>query len=351
MSFATGIPIIIAMLLGNAFFVGAEFGLVSARRSNIELKALNGSRAARITLTAMEQVSLMLAGAQLGVTLCSLILGAVSEPLIAHALEAPFHALGLSGFWQHALSLAIALTLTVYAHVVIGEMIPKNVALAEPTRTALILVPPLFYMVRAVRPVIVFLNAIANASLHAIGIKPKQEIASSFNRDEVAGFVKESHREGLLSEEEEQLLSGALELDQQTVKSVILSLDKVVTTPLKPTAGDVERLATTTGFSRFPVIGNKGTLKGYIHLKDLLQVPDNELEQPLRASYIRPLATVKSFASLRGALAAMQQSRAHIAQVTDRRGKLVGIVMLEDVLEELVGVIRDDTQKRHSHHA
>ncbi|MDB5166588.1 MAG: hypothetical protein JWM37_660 [Candidatus Saccharibacteria bacterium] len=333
-------------LLGNAFFVGAEFGLVSARRSNIELKALNGSRSAKITLNAMEQVSLMLAGAQLGVTLCSLIFGAVSEPLIAHALEHPFHALGLSDIWLEVVSFGLALAMMVYVHVVIGEMVPKNLALAEPTRAALLLVPPLFLMVKTIRPLIEALNAAANGTLRLFGIKPRQEMASSFSRDEVAGFVKESHREGLLSEEEEHLLSGALDFDEQNIRSVILPLEKVITTSPAPTAEEIEGAATKTGFSRFPVPTKSGELKGYVHLKDMLQVPDDQYTSPLPARYIRPLAQVKAATSLRSCLATMQKSGAHIAQVTARDGKLVGIVMLEDVLEELVGAIHDDTQKR-----
>lgn len=348
MSFETGLLIIFAMLAGNAFFVGAEFGLVSARRSNVELEALNGSRAAKVTLGAMEQVSLMLAGAQLGVTLCSLILGAVAEPFIAHLLEEPLHGLGFNDFWIGFISVGIALALMVYAHVVIGEMVPKNLALAEPTRAALLLVPPLFLLVKATRPIIEALNAIANMSLRILGIKPRQEITSSFSRDEVAGFVKESHREGLLSEEEEHLLSGTLVFEEQSVQSVLLPLEQIISTPIKPTADDVELLATTTGFSRFPVPSSRGGLKGYVHLKDLLQVPDDEAKQPLPAKYIRPLADVKLQTTLRSTLEIMRESGAHIAQVSNQQGELIGVVMLEDVLEELVGVIRDETQKKQT---
>ncbi|HEX5743901.1 MAG TPA: hemolysin family protein [Candidatus Saccharimonadales bacterium] len=346
MSFEIGLLIALAMLLGNAFFVGAEFGLVSARRSSIELKALNGSHAAKITLNAMEQVSLMLVGAQLGVTVCSLVLGAVGEPVIAHALEQPFFALGVTDFWLHAISFGLALAIVVYAHVVIGEMVPKNLALSEPTRAALLLVPPLFLMVKVAGPVIGGFNSIANGTLRLVGIRPRQEIASSFSRDEVAGFVKESHREGLLSEEEEHLLSGTLDFEEQTVKSVVLLPEKVVSTSANPSAEEVEGLAAKTGFSRFPVPDKKGRLRGYVHLKDLLQIPENKLDEPLPARFIRPLANVKVSVTLRRALTALQQSGAHIAQVTDSKNRLVGVIMLEDVLEELVGVIRDETQKQ-----
>lgn len=330
-------------LFGNAFFVGAEFSLVSARRSSMELKALEGSRAAKISLVAMEQVSIMLACAQLGITLCSLVFGALGEPVVAHLLEEPFAALGLGETARHLVAFAIAMTAMVYMHVVIGEMVPKNLALASPTRSALVLVPPLYYIVKITRPVIWALNMVANGILRLIGIKPRDEIASSFNRDEVIGFVKESHREGLLSAEEEQLLSGSLEFDSQTIKPVITSASKLVTTSPKPSVAEIEQLVRDTGYSRFPVAGGaNGGLKGYVHIKDVLHLENGQS----LASSIRTLPTVSPNDSARTALRVMQRTGAHIAEVVNTRGRLVGVVMLEDVLEELVGTIRDETQRR-----
>jgi CBS domain containing-hemolysin-like protein len=331
-------------LLGNAFFVGAEFALVSVRRTNIELKVLAGSRLAKITLGGMEEVSLMLAGAQLGVTLCSLIFGAVGEPLVAHALEGPFHQLGMPEVLLEPISFIIALSLMVYLHVVIGEMVPKNLSLAASTKAALLLVPPLYFGVKITRPVIVALNAVANGTVRLLGITPRREIRSSFDRDEVAGFVKESHREGLLSKDEEQLLSGTLDLEERTITRIVLPFDSIITTSLRPTPGEIDRLCQQTGYSRFPVPDAKGALRGYIHLKDMLYITDAQHDKPLPAKYIRPLTSVKQSTSLRDTLAMMQQTGSHIAQVKGQKGLPVGIVMLEDVLEELVGPIRDDTQ-------
>jgi CBS domain containing-hemolysin-like protein len=346
MSVETAFFVAILMLVGNAFFVGAEFGLVSARRSSIELRALNGSRRARVTLDAMEHVSIMLAGAQLGVTLCSLILGAVGEPLFAGLLEAPFAAAGVPEAVLHPVALTLALALMVYAHVVIGEMVPKNLALANPDRAALWLTPLLAVMVKVTKPLVVGLNALANGSLRLIGIKPQREIPSTFTRDEVAGFVKESRREGLLSEDEEQLLAGALRFDARTVRSVLMPLNKLVTAAAKGTPAEIEALAARTGFSRFPVQDNRGRLTGYIHLKDILKVPETAHNDPIPAKDIRPLAEVKDRATLRSTLTAMQRSGAHLAKVTGRGSKVLGVIALEDVLEELVGEIRDDSQKQ-----
>ncbi len=346
MSIGADLAVAAAVLLGNGFFVAAEFALVSARRSNIELEALDGSRAARLTLKAMEQVSLMLAGAQLGVTLCSLVFGAVGEPLVAHLLEGPLHQLGLSEHFLHPVSFAIALTLMVYLHVFIGEMVPKNISLAGSTKAALVLVPPLLFLVRVSKPVVVTLNTVANATVRLLGVKPRQEVRSSFNRDEVAGFVKESHREGLLSSEEEQLLSGTLDFEERRIRHIMLPLDKIVMTSNRPTRTEIERLTVRYGFSRYPVPGPHDTINGYVHVKDMLQVSERDHDKPLPKQLIRPMGNVKARSTLNATLTSMQGTGSHIAQVVGAGGRVDGIVMLEDVLEELVGTIRDDTQKK-----
>ncbi len=344
MSVDMAVILALAMLVGNAFFVGAEFGLVSARRSTIELLALKGSLPAKITLQAMEQVSLMLAGAQLGVTVCSLIFGATSEPLVAGLLVAPLTDFGLDAAWIHPISLVVALIMMVYVHVVIGEMVPKNLALSAPAKVALVLIPPLVLFVRVFRPLIVAVNGIAAFSLKLFGVQPKQELTSSFGRDEVAGFIKESLRDGLLSTKEEQLLSGSLQFDQSTIESIIIRPEKVVSASSQASANDIEALAAKTGYSRFPIIGKDGDYRGYIHIKDILRVKPDKYTQPLSSALIRPLVSVQTSATLRQALGMMQQSGAHLAKVVDVGNKMIGIIAFEDVLEELIGEIRDDSR-------
>jgi CBS domain containing-hemolysin-like protein len=333
------------LLLGNAFFVAAEFGLVSARRSAIELRALNGSRVAKITLNAMERVSIMLAGAQLGVTLCSLGLGALGEPIMSRLLEAPYHALGLPEVFLHPVSFAIALVLITYLHVVFGEMLPKNIALATPERIALIFTPPLVLFVKVFYPAVVGLNQLAILCAKLVGIHPKNEIASSFTRDEVAGFVEESHREGLLSEDEEHLLSGSLEFDERNLQSVILPAETLQMVTSSNTPADVEELVAKSGYSRFPVQGKKGNLIGYVHLKDMLNIPTTGRHHSIPRKNIRKLVNLKVQDSLRDALLEMQLAGVHVAEVFNNRGRSLGVVMLEDILEELVGEIRDDSRK------
>ncbi|MCK9247762.1 MAG: hemolysin family protein [Solirubrobacteraceae bacterium] len=342
MSDGVAIALGIVLLLANGFFVGAEFAILSARRSEIEPRAEAGSRAARITLGAMEHVSLMLAGAQLGITICSLALGAIAEPALAHLVEPLFEAIGLPGAAVHPVAFVLALGVVVFLHVVIGEMVPKNLALAAPDRMALVLAPALVLVVRALRPVIALLNWIANCVLRGLGVEPRDEVTSAFTRDEVAGLVEESHREGLLEDGEGQLLLDALQFVERDARSVLLPLEDLQTLPVGVTLEAFEAMAAETGYSRFPVRDRDGTMVGYLHVKDLLRegIPR---DAPLPLGLLRPMPTVRDADRLRTALRTMQQAAAHLARVEDAEGRTIGVVAMEDVLEELVGEIRDET--------
>lgn len=344
MSTGWAIGISAVLLALNAFFVGAEFALISARRSEIEPRAEAGGRAAQITLRAMENVSLMMAGAQLGITVCSLGLGYLGEPAIAHALEGPFEEIGIPEALVHPVAFAIALGLIGYLHVVLGEMVPKNIALAGPDRAALVLAPPMAMIVRALRPAIALLNWIANHTLRAVGVEPRDEVTSAFTRDEVAGFVAESRREGILDVQEERLLMGALEFEERDARAVLLPLAEIESVAADVTPAQVEALASRTGYSRFPVQEGDAMI-GYLHLKDALEIEDRHRNRPIARSWVRPLAEVASSDRLRTVLATMQRSNAHLARVHDTDGSVLGVAALEDVLEELVGEIRDETQR------
>jgi CBS domain containing-hemolysin-like protein len=332
-----GVLVAVVLLLANAFFVGAEFALVSARRSSIEPLAEAGSRRARTTLAAMERVSLMMAGAQLGITVCSLGLGAIGEPAVAHLLHPVFDALRVPEALVHPVSFVIALLVVVALHVVIGEMVPKNLALAGPDRAALALAPPLATVVRVLRPVVVALNALANSVLRLLRVEPKDEVTSSFTRDEVAGLLDQSRAGGLLDKREHDLLTGALTLEDRDTRSVLIPRDRLITVHWEDGALAVERAAARTGFSRFPVVRG-GEFAGYVHVKDVL-VADGEPDVGV-ADITRPLPRVPATGDLRTTLQAMQAGGAQFAAVTEG-GAVLGVVALEDILEELVGEIRD----------
>jgi len=334
----------LALLAGNAFFVGAEFALISARRSQIEPLAADGSRRAAITLRAMERVSLMMACAQLGITACSIGLGAVGEPAVARLLDGPLGAVGVPDAWVHPVAFAVALAVVVYLHMVLGEMVPKNIAIAGPERAALLLGPPLAGIARAVEPLLRTLNGTANLGLRAVGVRPREEIASAFTAEEVASLMAESRREGLLDEEELQLLTGALTFGERTVDAVALPRHGLRVLAPDATAADVQAATAETGYSRFPVAAG-GDFHGYVHVKDALGEDAGDLDRPLPDGAMRPLAVVAPGDTLRRALAAMQARGAHMAVVRDENGLARGIVALEDVLEELVGEVADAAQQ------
>lgn len=341
MSDLTAVLVALGLLVANAFFVGAEFALISARRTQIEPRAAAGSRMARTTLRAMENVSQVMAGAQLGITLASLGLGALGEPAVAHLLEPVFQAIGLPENLLHPVAFVVAMSIVVYLHVVLGEMVPKNIALAGPERAALVLAPPMMVVVTILKPVVVVLNAIANGVLRLLRVQPKDEITSAFTREEVAALVDESRGEGLLPENEYDRLSGALGFTERTVMSVLMAADDLATIPRGAPVAEVERMCAQTGFSRFPVVSDGGELMGYLHIKDVLETDPARRGRSVDDKWVRPFGTVRPHDVLHDALAALQRRGAHMGRVVDDDGTVLGLVTLEDVLEELVGEIRD----------
>jgi len=329
---------IIGLLLANAFFVGAEFAIISARRSSIEPRAQAGSRSAQTVLWAMENVSLMLATAQLGITVCSVSLGMIAEPAIAHAIEAALHG-SISESLAHGIAVAVALFIIVGLHVIFGEMVPKNAAVSSPDKAALLFGPPLVWIGRIAKPLIAALNATANAILKLLGVEARDEVTSAFTAAEVQSIVERSSQEGTLTDAE-GLLQGAIEFSDHTAVDVMIPLDDVVCVPSGASAEALELLSVETGYSRFPVRDASNTVVGYLHIKDALQVRPGEREEPLAGWRIRDIAEVGVDEEVEAVLARMRRSGAHVALV--RQGDSVaGVVFLEDIIEELVGEVRD----------
>ncbi len=344
MNSETALILAFLLLLANAYFVGAEFAIMAARRSQIEPLAAAGSRRAKSTLAAMESVSAMLACAQLGVTVCSVGLGAVAEPAVAKLIEKPLHAIGVPSQFEHPIAFACALTLVVYLHVVIGEMVPKNLAIAAPDRVALLLAPPLLWLSRVLRPLIWAMNGLANAVLRAFGVEPKDEVTSTFTAEEVSSIVDQSRRAGLL-EDQHGLLTGALEFSERTAGEVAVPRSRLTVVTSTASPADLERIVARTGFSRFPVADNGGELLGYLHLKDVLYADEANYHRPVPSKRVRALVTVSADDEVEDVLAAMQGSGAHLARVVDGEG-ITGVVFLEDVLEELVGQVSGESPRR-----
>ncbi|MFT4042435.1 MAG: hemolysin family protein [Gordonia sp. (in: high G+C Gram-positive bacteria)] len=357
MSDLWAVVLAVVLLAGNAFFVGAEFSLISARRDRLEALAEAGNSRARTVIYAAERLSLMLAGAQLGITICSLLLGRVGEPAIAHLIEAPLQVVHVPHALLHPISFAIALALVVVLHILLGEMVPKNIALAGPESAAMLLVPAHLSFIRVVRPLIAVYNWLANTSLRAMRVEPKDELDSTVSPVELAQMLGESREEGLIDAEEHERLTRALQSVGRTVSEVIIppvrmrSVDVEVdpmTGRVGPSLGAVERAVSDTGFSRFPIRGRDGTFTGYLHLKDVLDEILDESIGPntiIGADKIRPLPVIDANTPLDEATRALRRASSHLGAVVDMSGRTIGIVALADLVEEFVGTVRDETHQ------
>lgn len=340
-----GVVLAILLIGANAFFVGAEFSLISARRDRLEALAEQGKARAVTVIRAGEQLSSMLAGAQLGVTVASLLLGRIGESAVANLLRRGLGLADMNPTLLHTLSFAIALAVVVTLHVLLGEMVPKNIALAGPERTAMLLVPPYLAYVRAARPFIVFYNKCANAILRALGVEPKDELHIAVSPVVLSEMIAESVSEGLLDPEEHRRLTRALQIGSRVVGDVAVPLAdvralSVAATGSGPKVGAVEQALAQTGYSRFPVTARDGKFIGYLHIKDVLTLNDDP-ETVIDLALVRPLPRVPTSLPLADALSRMRRSNSHLALVTNGRGDVVAMVAMEDLVEDLVGSMRD----------
>ncbi|MEU1595583.1 hemolysin family protein [Streptomyces sp. NPDC005708] len=328
------------LVLVNGFFVGAEFALVSVRRSQIEPL---GTAQARQVLYGLERLPQMMAAAQFGITVCSLTLGAVAEPTVAHLLEPVFEVVHIPDGVIHPLGYVIALAAVVFFHLVIGEMVPKNLAMAAPERAALWLSPGLVAFARLCRPVTVALSACAKVILRLFRVEQKDEVEAVFTSEQLNQLVEDSGQAGLLDPEEQERLEDALELGSRPVTDVLLDSALLVTVEPTVTPGEVVALTARTGYSRFPVVAANGAFMGYLHVKDVLDLEDSDRAVPQQLW--RPMTTLAAELPLDDALTVMRRAATHLAQVAGASGRVLGLVALEDVLELLVGEVRDPAHR------
>ncbi|KZS84580.1 hypothetical protein B4U45_00515 [Mycobacterium persicum] len=337
------------LLIGaNAFFVGAEFALISARRDRLEALAEQGRTSAVTVIRAGEQLALMLTGAQLGITVFSILLGRIGEPAVAQLLHPLLHLAGIPDALLHLLSFGIALSIVVMLHVLLGEMVPKNIAIAGPEKAAMLLVPPYLIYMRAARPFIALYDKSAKAILRALGVEPKDELDITVSTVELSEMIAESVSEGLLDPEEHTRLTRALRIRTRVVADVAVPVSDIRSVPVAaagwgPTVGAVEQALARTGFSRFPVV-DRGTFIGYVHIKDVLALGEDD-HTVIKVDMVRPLPQVPKALPLADALSRMRRSNSHLALVTSDDGTVVGMVALEDLVDDLVGTMRDQRNR------
>ena len=332
------------LLVANGFFVGAEFALTAARRSRLEELAAQGDGASRTALMCIKELSFSLAGAQLGITIASLLLGFIAEPAVAVLFEDALGPLELSETVLHSISFALALIVVVFLHMVVGEMAPKNMVIARPDESARLLAPPFRLFVNLLRPFIRALNSISNLTLRLFGVEPQDELAESHSAEDISALITESAREGLLGQVEHRLLSGAIGFGDKDAADVMVPRTEVDAVAADSTPADVERVVLESGHSRLPVFASDiDHVLGFIHAKDLLRVVDSERDKALDRNLIRPMLVVPESRRLHALLFDMRRERRHFAVVIDEHGGTSGIVTIEDLLEELVGEIQDES--------
>ena len=332
----TSFLVTVALLLGNAVFVGGEFALIASRRTMIEPLAATSKRA-RWALSAMNQIPLMIAGAQLGITICSLGLGAIAEPALAHLLEGPFQALTLPERAVHPIAFVLTLGVVVFLHTVAGEMVPKNITLAGPERSALVLGPVMLAFCTVTRPLLVAMKWASRLVLRLWRIEATDAVKTVFTAEELAGLVSQARTEGLLGSEEHARITGALALHQRTAGDALRPWSTVTTVAEDVSPASLEVLATRTGRSRFPVV-QRATRRvlGFVHVKDVLGYEGANRRAPVPPELLRPLAVVPPERSLADLLLTMRRERRHMVLVSDGRSPL-GVVTLDDVLTAVVG--------------
>jgi CBS domain containing-hemolysin-like protein len=332
-----------ALLVANGFFVAVEIGLLAARRTRIEQAAEDGDRRAARALKALRELSVTFSGAQLGITMCSLGLGAVAAP----ALEAPL--VGVLGgsplppVAVPAVAVGLALAIVMFLHMVVGEMAPKNLAVSRAEAVALRLARPFAVFVTLLRPLILLLNGVANGLVRAVRVEPVDEHQLAHSPSELALALVEASEVGTIAGADARVMRAALELSDIEAGAAMTPRVDLAAIPDTATGAEVLDVARETGHTRFPVFrGDIDHVVGMVHLKDLLTVPDLALSATSVSELVRPIVAVPASHDLEHLLQEMLERRAHAVLVVDEFGGTAGLLTLEDVLEELVGEIADE---------
>lgn len=333
----------ILLLIANGMFVGAEFALIASRSSKIERLADKGDRRARVALASARELSFMLSAAQLGITMASLGLGYVAEPALAHIFEDLFHGFSMPVGLSHSIAFAVALLIVSFFHMVFGEMAPKNIAIAGPEKAALWLAIPFRAYAVLFKPFIWFFNSIANAGTRVFGIEPQDERSDVHTASEIGLIISESARGGMLDRFEHRLLSGAASFGERDAGSAMVPRTELVAVPAEISSMEMEGVVVASGHTRIPVYeGDLDHILGFFHSKDLLKIPADRYEAPIPRASIRPMLVVPESKKLHPLLIDMRRERKHVALVIEEHGGTAGVITMEDLLEELVGEIRDE---------
>jgi CBS domain containing-hemolysin-like protein len=329
------------LILVNALFVAAELSLVAIDRDRVDALAAQGSRPARIVARSLERLSLTLSGTQLGVTVLSLVLGIVAEPTVARVLE-PLVAVLPDGV-ERGVSVLVALVIVTALTMVLGELLPKGIAVADPVRVALWLAAPLRVYSIVLGPLIRLLNRAADWTVRRLGVEPREELRSVRTIDELELLIASSGQEGTLDPQAFTLLTRTIRFGHKTAADALVPRLDMVTIGRNATVAELATLALETGHSRFPVIGDDiDDVIGVVHVKDVLRVPPEDRPRTPVTDLAAPAAFIPEGRDLESLLTEMRAGGVQLAVVADEYGGVAGIVTLEDLLEEIVGDIEDE---------
>ena len=333
--------IVFLLVLANGFFVASEFALVGVRRSRIETLAAGGSRSARRLLNLIDHLNAYISATQLGITMASLALGWIGEPVFAHLLEAPLKG-RVSEVTLHTISFAVAFSIITFLHIVLGELAPKTLALERAEKVALTISWPMEMFYKIFRWPIRLLDWSGTRVVRLFGLHPTTEHASVYTEEELRRLVDISRQSGQLEPEEQQFIHGVFEFSDAEVREAMVPRTQVTALSVDATLDDARSLFLSTGYSRLPVYGdNRDQILGLLFRKDLDMGRIHENGFELR-KLLRPATFIPASASLGEALRQMQSARVHFVFVVDEHGGVEGIVTLEDLLEEIVGEISDE---------
>jgi CBS domain containing-hemolysin-like protein len=336
-----GLLAVVALIAANGYFVAAEFSFVASRRSKFLERADAGDRRSLRAVQVHRRLSFMLSGAQLGITVTSLVVGFIAQPTVGAALEPVLGWIGVPEAAQFGVALTIAFILATTTQMVFGELAPKNLAIARPEQVARTLAPSTWLFMRLAGPFIRIFDGAANRLLRALKIEPVQELHGAVSTDELDRIVDTSAESGFLSSEQAALLARAIDFGELEASDAMIPWNRTVTIETDATATDLRNLM-LSAHSRFPVVDDEGSIKGIVHAKDLLGVPQDEYDSTTVASLAHEVLVVPEAAGLRIVLRELREHSTEMAVVVDEYGGPAGVVTLEDVVEELVGDISDE---------
>lgn len=325
----------VLLLVGSGFFVAAEFALVAAKRHRVEAAAAEGRRGARSALAGMRELSLMLAGAQLGITACTLGLGSISKPAISHQLDPLLADLGLPSGLSYGIAFLVAMVVVVFLHMVLGEMAPKSWAIAHPERSAMLLTPPFRSAIKVVRPLIWVLNRISNGLVRLCRVTPREELTSVHNREQLTHLVAESQRLGLISEADSGLIRRSLVEPQTPVGALLVPADRIVSVPAEADADTILATADAGDRTRLLVREGDGHVTGSVHARDALVARSRERATTAR-QLARPVPELSVTTTTSEAVEQLRAHRSSLAVVRDADGVLAGLVSLDDLIARLL---------------